>query len=641
MSAQSSHLYASSGLNTEGQIRLLTVYPDIEGSQEISCKLEVVHLEENPSYTAVSYTWGSPINDAPDRGAPRSTTTHPIICNGNTALVTKNLYDFLQRVRCEQELNSRKFWIDSLCINQHDVAERGSQVGLMASIYGSAEMVIAWLGEEDIHTKEAFTLVTILGTLCEECLGQITPNNVDTEAFVNILGPLADKHAWDSLRQIWQRSYFKRAWIIQELALAKKVITKCGGHFLSWNHIVRVSTFLTLTAWVRVLNVGSHELADWGYSNHVFPLYINSNRKMVSLGKHFDLLHILSKARRFQCSDPRDKVYALLGLLGDHVKQKPRLQPVYENRSVVETYVSTATQILEDADDLLLLGHVEGEDFQVIEGLPSWVPDWSCGKGVGLGIVGYKRFAASGKLPRNLTIDELNLSLILSGLQLDRVVQVGESKDEALTHRNLAYFPGWLSILSALPAVYHTGQPKTEVFWRTLITDTAARAFQPPRHPAAYEYGAAFRSWCERIILRWINESQYVDKRHFLEGISQLAALDTPNDILEKGLVSSPLDELANTDNSVSLNADDYDAILSHSSQTRLLRTNANYLGLATTSVKVDDLVWIMSGSRVPLILRESNNINEYRLVGGAYVHGIMQGEALVPDAALIEIKIV
>lgn len=650
MSSSSSYLYPSSRLSGEGQIRLLTIQPGAGESQEIQCELEIVHLEENPSYIALSYTWGPPTAEAADTGVTCS-TTHVIRCSGDLIVITKNLHDFFQRVRCDPELILQRYWVDSVCINQQDAAERGSQVSFMASIYRSADMVIAWLGEEDNYTEESFTLIRTLGTLCEDCLKQIVPKNRGTENFVGILGPLADNRLWNSLRQFWQRSYFKRAWIIQELALAKKVIVKCGGRILDWNYIVRVSAFLALTPWTQCLNMGLHELGDRDYSNHALPLYLYSNSKMAILEKHCGLLYFLTKGRRFQCSDPRDKVYSLLGLLGDHIKGKPRLRPVYADRSVVDTYVFTAIEILEDADDLLLLAHVEGQDFQIVEGLPSWVPDWSCIRGLGLGIVGYKRFTAAANLPRTLKINEPNMSLALSGFHLDKVVQVGESKDEALFHRTLAYFPGWISMLSALPLVYNTGQVKTEVFWRTLITDTAARVHQSAQHPAADEYRQAFYDWLACIILRWRDEPPSTKKIGFLEELGRLTSsgekelslstVDKPATDLPKNLLANSFNGLMDANNSNFPDADDYNTIINHSSQTRLLRTSANYLGLATTSVREGDSVWIVSGSRVPLILRETGQHNEYWLVGGAYVHGFMQGEALVSDAVLGDINIV
>jgi hypothetical protein len=650
MSTLHSNSYFSSRLSDEGQIRLLKVQPEADGNQEIRCELETVHLKDNPSYVALSYTWGPPTAEAADAGVT-SIPTHAIRCNEHVIQITRNLHDFIQRVRHDPELNSQRLWVDSICINQQDPTERGSQVSFMASIYRSASTVIAWLGEEDVYTEESFALIRTLTTLCTDCRKQIMPKNMGSEAFGNILGPLANDRVWSSLRQFWRRKYFRRAWIIQEVALAKKVIAQCGHHTLDWDHIVQISWFLTVTPWARFLNAGMHEPTDQEYSNHALPLYIAENARLKRSERCHTLLYALIRARRFECLDPRDKVYALLGLAAGYTKEKPRLQPVYRDRSVVDTYVCAAVQILEDADDLLLLAYAEGQNFQRIESLPSWVPDWSCAKGLGLGLVGYTRFTAAGDLPRSLRIDESNMSLALHGLRLDRIVQVGESKDEAIIHRKSAYFPDWISILSFLPPVYHNGQLKLEVFWRTLITDTAARLAHPAQHPAPEEFRLAFYDWLTRIALSWRDEPPSIKKKRFLEGLTRLAASDgtglvaTIAEKLDMGLTSSSLSHqitnLKYTGSSDPPDAHDYESILGHSSQTRLLRTSANYLGLATTSVRESDSVWIISGSRVPLILRETGSLNEYRLIGGAYVHGFMQGEALMSNTALMRIKVV
>lgn len=46
-----------------------------------------------------------------------------------------------------QELETLEIWIDSICINQNDVDERTSQVGIMREIYAKCTEVIIWLGE--------------------------------------------------------------------------------------------------------------------------------------------------------------------------------------------------------------------------------------------------------------------------------------------------------------------------------------------------------------------------------------------------------------------------------------------------------------------------------------------------------------
>jgi hypothetical protein len=59
-----------------------------------------------------------------------------------------------------------------------------------------------------------------------------------------------------------------------------------------------------------------------------------------------------------------------------------------------------------------------------------------------------------------------------------------------------------------------------------------------------------------------------------------------------------------------------------------LFITNQGHLGVGLTSLEVGDEVWVLVGVRVPLILRPVGE-GQYRLVGEAYVHGIMHGEAI------------
>jgi hypothetical protein len=75
---------------------------------------------------------------------------------------------------------------------------------------------------------------------------------------------------------------------------------------------------------------------------------------------------------------------------------------------------------------------------------------------------------------------------------------------------------------------------------------------------------------------------------------------------------------------------DDVDFQISATATGRLLFvTGSGDLGMGPPVLEVGDEVWILTGADVPLILRPSASSGEYRLVGEAYVHGIMQGEAL------------
>jgi hypothetical protein len=59
----------------------------------------------------------------------------------------------------------RYIWIDALCIDQTNLSEREAQVSLMGELFRKATTVIAWLGDEDCSTSDAFTVVDRLSSV--------------------------------------------------------------------------------------------------------------------------------------------------------------------------------------------------------------------------------------------------------------------------------------------------------------------------------------------------------------------------------------------------------------------------------------------------------------------------------------------
>ncbi|KAK4451991.1 heterokaryon incompatibility protein-domain-containing protein [Podospora aff. communis PSN243] len=133
------------------QLRLLRLLPG-KWSDPIPCSLEVVSLDANPSYAALSYTWGD------------ATDTVPITLDGQSWHVTRSLHDFFRQIRellsgttatADNDVGGQtgyatltglRLWADALCINQVDTAEKQMQIPLMGTVYRKVEMVHVWLG---------------------------------------------------------------------------------------------------------------------------------------------------------------------------------------------------------------------------------------------------------------------------------------------------------------------------------------------------------------------------------------------------------------------------------------------------------------------------------------------------------------
>ncbi|KAH8599679.1 heterokaryon incompatibility protein-domain-containing protein [Bisporella sp. PMI_857] len=119
--------------SARNEIRLLYLLGG-PSTEAIQGELEVVSLDDNPGYEALSYCWGSQDNGK------------TITINSQPVYVTRNLHNALMKLRLPQ--NKRVLWIDALCINQNDTTEKELQVSLMSQIYGKTNCGLLWLGEE-------------------------------------------------------------------------------------------------------------------------------------------------------------------------------------------------------------------------------------------------------------------------------------------------------------------------------------------------------------------------------------------------------------------------------------------------------------------------------------------------------------
>ncbi|KAI0538667.1 HET-domain-containing protein [Xylaria digitata] len=303
----------------QSDIRLLHLSPGVF-EQDIRCEISVHDLSSRPEYEAVSYTW------ADETGNDDLCKT--ILVSGQPLSVTRNCENALKRVRRLDVL--RMVWIDAVCINQNDANERGHQVRLMPQIYYRAQKVLIYIGEEADNSDFCFKTTD---------LGNLTSSGRFHTALTRLLS----------------RQYFSRVWVLQEVALARTATVICGNERIPWAQLCkaqlemapRSSTFMS----TPILKMKETEL------------YTTPGR----------LLDLLDISRRCKAKDPRDKVYALLGLIVDHSSQG--LAADY-NLSVKDLYIKVALDLASQHG----WGHVlcrAGTRNRSTSALPSWVPDWS------------------------------------------------------------------------------------------------------------------------------------------------------------------------------------------------------------------------------------------------------------------------
>ena len=120
--------YSYARLPGNQSIRLFIIQPTLmEHPEQIHCSIDTVDLDEQPSYHALSYTWGNAIEakDDPTGGYSRNCT---IWIDSKQLQITQNLYHALVQIR---SVDHCYWWVDMICINQQDLEERSQQVALL------------------------------------------------------------------------------------------------------------------------------------------------------------------------------------------------------------------------------------------------------------------------------------------------------------------------------------------------------------------------------------------------------------------------------------------------------------------------------------------------------------------------------
>ncbi len=262
-------------------------------------------------YDALSYVWGPPDLDA------------PLICDGQHCRITKNLHQALRRFR--KPSKRLYIWVDAICINQNDAAERSEQVQLMKQIYEQAEQVCIWLGDEDEETHLVLRLL------------EAHRKKADQPWFHVRTEFGADAPEWAAMIRWLNRPWFWRVWTIQEARVAKFAVVYFGPHSID---LAIVDSVLSL----HISRDDNHDLA--GHLDEAFRLPGLSVRlnKSNTFNYNCSLLDLLLMSRRHQATDLRDKVYGLLGLVQDMSEQdlqNPLIRPDYK-KAKEKVYRDTA-----------------------------------------------------------------------------------------------------------------------------------------------------------------------------------------------------------------------------------------------------------------------------------------------------------
>ncbi|KAH7330418.1 heterokaryon incompatibility protein-domain-containing protein [Rhexocercosporidium sp. MPI-PUGE-AT-0058] len=569
------------------EIRVLDILPGEPGSP-ISCAVRHTRLlqPDKIPYTALSYVWG------------KASITTPITFNGSSFPVTVNLASALNHVRSQTEIVT--FWADALCINQKDNVEKSAQVAMMGDIYRGGMETCIWLGEEGDGSD-----------LAMDRIGQMDGEDLESER--NQL----DEEALKAVAKLQAREWWSRVWVIQEALLSKKATIHCGNKSLPISAFIRLddirrgwhrSTFRYVSARGSLIPRNPFSSILTEFPEEVEKIRTNQQSSIQSW---------ITSTEHFHATDPRDKIYALLSL--SPPLQAAHIIPDY-NASVADVYVTATARCIIRSQDLTVL-HFDVDNKSDEHDLPSWVCDYSSS-----GLIGTRptyiafslsEYAASGRDcwgRRKIFLDYLFsadlLQLRSRGLVVDEVVYVGRNERldsytgvdpverlanvkerSAMTLANVRIWEGRVGEIITSP------YDLIEVaFWRTLMANRWFEDWAPL--PDEMVENAHFETWMGRLPVP--------------DAVVESHASD-PDMVEVKRLYVKPFT----------------DACITRCQGRSFIITSKGYIGLAPLKTEIGDLVTVLEGGYVPFVLRELDG-GGYRLVGESFVHGIMEGEALV-----------
>ncbi|KAL8650005.1 MAG: hypothetical protein Q9226_005324, partial [Calogaya cf. arnoldii] len=362
--------------------KLLNILPPTTQSyDEIICELSWEILDNPPGYEALSYTWGTTAQDQPIaiRTIPYPPLS-PSPSRTDIVLVTKHLHAALLRLR--QSSVPRTVWIDQLCIDQNNLAEKNSQVQQMAEIYQRAKRTVVWLGELDILDIDRETIIGATERMNFRPVEREYSTAEDQLILKDLIGFGAQANTDDSgqrrrgiLAGLLNRPWFTRAWVYQEVVVAQKGIVLCGSLEMDMDIFINLLDGICDLDFQEVGEAASIMHSSKGYK----PMFairearFESRNGWSSTKKSRWLSTIWQAMGNLNATNPRDKVYAFLAFADS--TDENRISPSY-GKSIKSVYTDATVRSIYSVGSLDVL-ELAIKRTGSPEDLPSWVPDFS------------------------------------------------------------------------------------------------------------------------------------------------------------------------------------------------------------------------------------------------------------------------
>ncbi|KAI4940662.1 hypothetical protein J4E91_011268 [Alternaria rosae] len=587
--------------------------------------------------------------------------------HGRRLYVRPSLYSALKTLRSQDRHVA--LWVDALCIDQKNDAEKTMQVLKMNRIYRKAYNVCIWLGMDDLdfHSSKAMAFIKDV---------------VDVEKLENLLTSGRWIPQWASLLHLLKRSWFSRRWAFLELASAQEASVHCGRSQVHWDDFRdAIGTFhrhfKSLRPSLENSEFFKSPVSDMELLRATLLVEITSGlfrRKPHELPvSTISLEKLVSQLPMFETCDPRDTIYSLHNLSKElnagksnrsYISRKLPPAPDYA-QDLFEVYRDFVEWVVEDSKSLDIICRHWAQGEQEVQcdthpaaasrlvTLPSWIltvedKSYRAGEAVFrgckaddslVGLPGGASYSASGhtlpsvKFGKQRTKGSYSLTPGTPPLDI-RANHAESPHDYSLTVKGyLIGQIGWTSgDISAgiIPqrGLEKLGWTQREYGEANTVPDQLYRTLVADRGPNGASVPTYYSRACSYCLL---NETPngHIDINELLDNDYSTTTQSIVKDYLER--------VRAVTWNKVLLQAQPATVVPLRVSQDNSMsrvspESSVEHLvGLGPTNTEVHDIIAIFLGCSVPVILRPLRDCDpvEYILLGEAFIYGMMDGESV------------
>jgi hypothetical protein len=376
-----------------------------------------------------------------------------------------------------------------------------------------------------------------------------------------------DDPRWHSVASIMDCTWFTRVWVIQEAGLARHPIVLYGNTHFPYRELIKIVSWARNRPWSSKYWISGWIIHSAWSDWTQTPTFPNVG-----------LFDLLSHGAMLSCSDPRDRVYAFLGhpLAKNTSGSSTLLAPDY-TKDYREVYQEVSVLLLKRIG-LRLLSSVEHTEETIEEPFPSWVVRWNVAEVMNDISQYHDQFKCYPTLESRLLHNTVQGNKLIShGIYLE---EIGKSfRMKGRTDTDVLTFFDNISNL--------------EIPLNVMINNFTTGRFR---------FSEIYGQTPQTAFIKTLSAGQY----------------------------QVPFDEITHHD----LGADDissiHHSVIGTCHKRCFAMTGAGLFVLAPWLARPGDVCCVLFGAGAPFVLRPVGDSGEYRLLGEAYVGGIMDGELKV-----------